>query len=336
MSFSRSPELHGEIPLRASVVRTVRPRISATEEPAGRMAGQSRTSILVCEKGWAARRNRRGERGTAPSGTITRDNSNQAEPDPHRVRLHPRIPRVLRDVPASCDSPAIAFRDVHCQSDTQRQRRDFRERWHVLKQYKCDPWQEIETFEHKLRRAAGNDVRRYQDTDVRHRTVCTDPPYGSVEQGGLGRIQLPSFFGGRRLTIPPSRLEAIATTSAAGTLTRIAEYSSYWALTTLVRIGDAKVVDEGFDRPSLARMDTPTVDGLIERYLDSLRFAVADIATADRSGAPRIWAPYAGRRSARDRALSRLCVKSSRQARERLRRVASRGISIRAQVELSA
>ena len=36
------------------------------------------------------------------------------------------------------------------QSDTRRQRREFRERWHVLKQYKCDPWQEIETFEHKL------------------------------------------------------------------------------------------------------------------------------------------------------------------------------------------
>ena len=28
--------------------------------------------------------------------------------------------------------------------------RQFRERWHVLKQYKCDPWQEIETFEDKL------------------------------------------------------------------------------------------------------------------------------------------------------------------------------------------
>ena len=38
------------------------------------------------------------------------------------------------------------------QSDTRRQRREFRERWHVLTQYKCDPWQEIATFEHKLQR----------------------------------------------------------------------------------------------------------------------------------------------------------------------------------------
>ena len=38
------------------------------------------------------------------------------------------------------------------QSNTQTQRREFQERWHVLKQYKCDPWQEIETFEHKLQR----------------------------------------------------------------------------------------------------------------------------------------------------------------------------------------
>ena len=32
------------------------------------------------------------------------------------------------------------------------QRREFRERWHALRQYKCDPWHDIELFEHMLGR----------------------------------------------------------------------------------------------------------------------------------------------------------------------------------------
>ena len=54
------------------------------------------------------------------------------------------------------------------QSDTRRQRREFRERWHVLKQYKCDPWQEIETFEHKLQHlsATQSDVTERPTFDI--------------------------------------------------------------------------------------------------------------------------------------------------------------------------
>ena len=37
-------------------------------------------------------------------------------------------------------------------SHIRRQRREFRERWHSLRQYKCDPWQEVEVFTHKLDR----------------------------------------------------------------------------------------------------------------------------------------------------------------------------------------
>ena len=37
-------------------------------------------------------------------------------------------------------------------ADTSRQRREFRERWHTLRQYKCDPWHDLELFEHMLAR----------------------------------------------------------------------------------------------------------------------------------------------------------------------------------------
>ena len=105
----------------------------------------------------------------------------------------------------------------------------------------------------------------------------------------------------------------IATESASGTLTRIAGHSSYWAVVTLVRIGNTNAVDKIFDRASLARMDVPAVDGLVERYLESLRRAVSDIRAGDRDNnfgmllagiVPEI--------------LSRLCCKCSRAAKDKL------------------
>jgi len=73
----------------------------------------------------------------------------------------------------------------------------------------------------------------------------------------------------------------IAKKSATGTLTRIAKYSSYWALTVLVRVNDQNAVDEIFDRSSLTRMDTSSIDNLVVCYLDSLRVAIPKIETRD-------------------------------------------------------
>ena len=108
---------------------------------------------------------------------------------------------------------------------------------------------------------------------------------------------------------------AIATESATGTLTRIAGYSSYWALATLVRIGDDKAVDEIFDRPSLACMSMSAVDSLVERYLEALRLASSDVTTGDRLRAPNFGTLLAG---ILPEILSRLCCKSSGIARTRL------------------
>lgn len=199
------------------------------------------------------------------------------------------------------------------QQDTQGQFRDFRKRWNALKQYKCDPWQEIETFEHKLRHppTKTSDVTTMPTFDI-GRTVATHHFGPDTEALTAYNFLRFSEDAGLPFRIPNF---VIATKSAAGTLTRIAKYSSYWALATLVRIGDRKAVDEVFDRPSLARMDTATVDSLIERYLDSLRLAAPDIATGDPRRQPNFGTLIA---SVVPEILSRLCCKSSRPCRERL------------------
>ncbi len=200
------------------------------------------------------------------------------------------------------------------QSDTRRQRREFRERWHELKQYKCDPWQEITTFEHKLQRppATTPDVTEKPTFDI-GRFVQTHHMHAWNEEA-LAAYNFLRFCedAGIPFRVPSC---TIATKSAAGTLTRIAEYSSYWALATLVRINDTKAVDEIFDRASLARMSTPSVDSLIDRYLKSLRLAVPDIASGDRWDGANFGTLLSG---VLPEILSRLCVKCSQGAREML------------------
>ena len=105
----------------------------------------------------------------------------------------------------------------------------------------------------------------------------------------------------------------IATKTAAESLGRIAEYSSHWALATLVRIDDVKAVDEIFDRASLARMSTTSVNRLIQHYLESLRLAISDIGSGDRWRSSNFGTLLAG---VLPEILSRLCCKCSRDARE--------------------
>ena len=200
------------------------------------------------------------------------------------------------------------------QSDAPRQHHGFRERWHVLRQYKCDPWQELETFEQKLQRPPTTTSE-----------AATRPTFD------IGRL-LQTSYPGRRNTEAltaykflrfcedagiPFRVPGctIATKSAAGTLARIAQYSSHWALATLVRTAEAKAVDEIFDRTSLARMHVSTVDGLITGYLKSLRSALPDIDAGDRWRRPNFGTLLA---AVLPEILSRLCCKCSRPARERI------------------
>ena len=200
------------------------------------------------------------------------------------------------------------------QSETHRQRREFRERWHVLKQYKCDPWQEIATFEHQLQRPPTTlpEVTERPTFDI-GRSERTH----HVQVWNEEAVAAYNFLRFSEDAGIPFRVAnyTIATKSAEGTLTRIAEYSSYWALATLVRINDAKAVDKIFDRASLARMSTPSVDRFIDRYLESLRLAVPDIVTGNRWPGANFGTLLAG---VLPEILSRLCVKCSRGAREML------------------
>ena len=75
-----------------------------------------------------------------------------------------------------------------------KQRHEFRERWHVLRQYKCDPWQELETFEHKLQHPPGTTSEGIAKSTFDIGRVVQKKPPRRLEHRGSRRVQLSSIL----------------------------------------------------------------------------------------------------------------------------------------------
>ena len=207
-----------------------------------------------------------------------------------------------------------SFFDKEDPSDARDQRREFSGRWHALRQYKCDPWHELEVFRNKLERPP------------KAMRITEEVP--TFDIGRVTRTHRLGAYDTERMTAynflrfcedsgVPFRLGevVIGTSTATGTLPRIASQSSHWALATLVRIGEPKAVDEVYDRSSLARLDAATVDRLIGVYLRAVRRARSDIESGtgfgDQGFGDRLaWVV--------PEILSRLCCKCSFRAKEEL------------------
>ncbi len=204
--------------------------------------------------------------------------------------------------------------DTASRSDARDWRREFSGRWHALRQYKCDPWHELEGFRNKLERPP--------------KAMLTTEEVATFDIGRMARTHRLGVYDTERMTAYnflrfcedagiPFRFGGvmIATSTATGTLPRIASHSSHWALATLVRIGEAKAVDEVYDRSSLARLDAATADGLIDVYLRAVRRARPDIESGIHFGDGGFGARLAW---VVPEILSRLCCKCSLRAKDDL------------------
>lgn len=164
--------------------------------------------------------------------------------------------------------------------DTQEQQFEFSERWNVLTQYKCDPWEDIKIFETSLEQPyvektsltknKGFDIGRVTTT---HHLRGWDKEallaYGYLrfcEDAGIPfRIPFGSF--GKK--------------SAEGVLPRISKYSAYWAMATMVRVGGDDGVEHLFGREALCKMSMATADVHIHEYLKALDGCEEAIASGD-------------------------------------------------------
>ena len=198
------------------------------------------------------------------------------------------------------------------QSELQALHNEFSERWNALNQYKCDPWHELKLFESalKLPPVKQSEVTERKKFDIGRVTRTYQFGSGSKETRIAYSFLRYCEDAGIPFKIPGSTFGKEA---AEGTLSRIMETFPYWALATMVRIGDDNVVDHIFNRTYLSKKETAFVDSLIEKYLGCLEKSVAGI----RSGSGFLIDNFE-KVLARvvPEILSRLCCKCSSQSRD--------------------
>lgn len=195
--------------------------------------------------------------------------------------------------------------------DTQK---GFSERWHALRQYKCDPWNELGVFERALDGPQSNRTPIETSTgfDIGHKSRTYR--FGNWDRDALTAYAFLRFCEDIGLPFRvPGR--TIATESAKGAFLRIQGYTQAWSNTILVRISDRDAVRDLFDRHSLAGMDASQVDNLVNLYLRALDIASSDISSGDRFGEFNFGVALA---TVVPEILSRLCSKCSDDVRERL------------------
>ena len=200
------------------------------------------------------------------------------------------------------------------ESDFQELEREFTDRWNTLKQYKCDPQNELKIFERSLERPL---VRRSQVTKKKEFDIGRVTQTHHFDRWDSEALTAYNFLRFSEDAGIPFRIPGINLTkkSAEGTLSRIADYSPYWAMVSMVRIGDEKVVDHIFNRASLSQIQTASVDNLVAQYLKSLEQSIADIQAGNSFYRDNFGVILA---KVIPEILSRLCCKCSYEAKEKL------------------
>ena len=209
--------------------------------------------------------------------------------------------------------------------ETQEIQNEFFERWNTLKQYKCDPQNELNIFARSLERPP---VRRSQVTKKKEFDIGRVTQTHHLGGGDSEALMAYNFLhfceeAGLPFRIPGITLEKKSTE---GTLPRIADYSPYWAMASMVRIGDEKAVDYIFNRASLSQIQTASVDNLVAQYLKSLEQGIADIRSGDRFYGDNFGVILA---KVIPEILSRLCCRCSLEAKRKASRFSPWRLSVR-------
>ncbi len=187
-------------------------------------------------------------------------------------------------------------------------------RWDELKSFRIDPWNEIKLFELMLNRAPDQQttitVKRKFDIGQIERTRENK----KVDQEAFNAYTFLRFFEEVGL---PFRLGfyTMSIETAMASLQRISPYSSFWAIATLVRLGNTKAVDCLFSRESIYQFTANKTNQLIQSYLEALNRCRDDIqvGNAFRNNNYGVWLAQL-----LPEVMSRLCCKCSSEIKHRV------------------
>ncbi len=193
-------------------------------------------------------------------------------------------------------------------------RQNFQERWHTLKQYKCDPWREYSTFSSSLKPEPVYNPSKKEIHEFDINRVTLQFTSGSTDTEALKGY---SFLRYSEETGIPFHIPHLnfGKEAALGAVKRISKYSPYWATATLFRVGDIEFVNSLIDRQWILRLTVGQVDELIEQYLKVLDSVKVDISHGDKFRSENYGIKLAG---IIPEILSRLCVKCSEASRENI------------------
>lgn len=156
----------------------------------------------------------------------------------------------------------------------------FNDRWNELKRYKCDPWNEKRLFELMLENSPSErkDTSEKREFDIGRVTLTTH--FHGWDKETLYAYSFLLFCEEVGL---PYRVGSytLGTKTALSSLRRISQYSSYWAIAILVRLGNSKDVDTLFSREAVYQFTPNAADQLIHEYLEVLNNCQDDIKTGD-------------------------------------------------------
>ena len=186
------------------------------------------------------------------------------------------------------------------------------ERWNELARYRCDPRREIAWFSARLRSPAV----RWEPESMTH---SFDLGYVSTTIHGGIDPEAVAAYGVLRMYEDigmPYRMEHMTFVKepVESTLHRVRPYSPHWALTNIVRLGNAKAADELFDREYVAGLRANEADRFLEIYLPAFErtIAMADEPELSEARSFELLAKTL------PEVFSRLCYKCSPEYRERL------------------
>jgi len=143
---------------------------------------------------------------------------------------------------------------------------DFSERWNVLKQYKCDPWNELALLEMPM---MSEPVKQSSITITKTFDIGrsrTTRHLGHSNTEALAAFKFLKFIeeSGIPYKVPGS---TFAKKGAVGAMKRLAGNAPYWMMATMLRMGDSKVVEHIYNRESLSSLPVTEIDCLIQNYI---------------------------------------------------------------------
>jgi hypothetical protein len=158
---------------------------------------------------------------------------------------------------------------VRKENDVLEKRRQ-NQRWDELKAVWCDPWAELKLFDLLLVKPADTQAQVIEKDAFDLGRKITSSHLGADNTAALSAYAFLRFAEDIGLPCRVSNT-TFAKNSFIATLPRIAKYSSTWALITMLRSGELKVVDELFNREAVLRLTVEYCDQLTLRFAKILK-----------------------------------------------------------------